>query len=324
MDLQVLYLSRKDIEEVSLSMAEIIDVVEKAFREKGEGRVEMPPKPGIHPKADAFIHAMPAFIPKMKAAGMKWVSGFPNNYKYNLPYIIGVLVLNDLDTGVPICIMDAAWVTAKRTGAATAVAAKYLAKKDSRVFSVLGCGVQGRHNLEAIFTAFKGLEEVRAYDISETNLERYVFEMTKKYGLHVVPVNSPRKAVERCDIVVTAGPILKHPKPVIEATWFDDGSFACPLDFDSYWKPQAMRSMHKFCTDDLEQLLYYQSVGYFCDIPNVYADLGELVTGKKLGRENDSERTMSMNLGLAIEDMATAIRIYEKAKNKGIGTWLKL
>jgi ornithine cyclodeaminase/alanine dehydrogenase-like protein (mu-crystallin family) len=82
--------------------------------------------------------------------------------------------------------------------------------------------------------------------------------------------------------------------------------------------------MHKFCTDDLEQLLYYQSVGYFRDIPNVHADLGELVTGKKLGRENDFERTMSMNLGLAIEDMATAIRIYDKAKSKGIGTWLKL
>lgn len=324
MGLQVLYLSSEDIEEVSLSMAEIIDVIEKAFREKGGGRVEMPPKPGIHPKADAFIHAMPAFIPKMKTAGMKWVSGFPSNHKYNLPYIMGVLVLNDLDTGRPICIMDAVWVTAKRTGAATAVAAKYLAKKDSRVFGILGCGVQGRHNLEAVFTAFKGLEEVRAYDISKANLEMYVLDMTKKYSLDVVPVDSPKKAVEGCDIVVTAGPILKHPKPVIEAAWFDDGCFACPLDFDSYWKPQAMRSMHKFCTDDLEQLLYYQSVGYFRDIPNVHADLGELVTGKKLGRENDFERTMSMNLGLAIEDMATAIKIYDKAKSKGIGTWLKL
>ena len=324
MDLRVLYLSTKDIEEVSLSMAEINDVVEKAFREKGEGRVEMPPKPGIHPKADAFIHAMPAFIPKMKVAGMKWVSGFPSNHKYNLPYIMGVLVLNDLNTGGPICIMDAAWVTAKRTGAATAVAAKYLAKKDSRIFGILGCGVQGRSNLEAVFTAFKGLEEVRAYDISKTNLERYVLDMTKKFGLHVVAVDSPKKAVEGCNIVVTAGPILKHPKPAIEAAWFDDGSFACSLDFDSCWKPQAMRSMHKFCTDDLEQLLYYQSVGYFRDIPNVHADLGELVTGKKSGRENDFERTMSMNLGLAIEDMATAIKIYDKAKSKGIGTWLKL
>jgi len=324
MSLEVLYLSKKDIEDTGLTMAEVIKVVEEAFREKGEDRVEAPPKPGIHPRTDAFIHAMPAFIPKMKAAGVKWVSGFPDNSKYNLPYVMGVLVLNDPETGAPLCIMDASWVTAKRTGAATAVAAKYLAREDSKVFGILGCGVQGRSNVEAVFTAFKGLEEVRAYDISKANLQRYVSEMTMKHGLSVVPVGSPKKAVEGCDIVVTAGPILKHPEPVIEAGWFGDGSFACPLDFDSYWKPQAMRSMHKFCTDDLEQLLYYQSAGYFQDIPSVYADLGELATGKKPGRENDSERTMSMNLGLAIEDVATAIKVYEKAKSKGIGTWLKL
>lgn len=324
MSLEVLYLSRKDIEDTDLAMAEIINVVEEAFREKGEGKVEMPPKPGIHPKTDAFIHAMPAFIPKMKAAGMKWVSGFPDNRKYNLPYIMGILVLNDLKTGAPLCIMDASWVTAKRTGAATAVAAKYLARKDSEVFGILGCGVEGRSNLEAVLTVFEELEEVRAYDISKANLQRYVSDMTEKHGLRVVPVGSPKKAVEECDIVVTAGPILKHPKPVIEAGWFGDGCFACPLDFDSYWKPEAMHSMHKFCTDDLDQLVYYQLVGFFQDIPNVYADLGELATGKKSGRESDSERTMSMNLGLAIEDMATAAKIYEKAKSKGIGIWLEL
>jgi len=324
MGLEVLYLSREDIEETGLTMTEIIDMVEEALWEKGEGRVEMPPKPGIHPKTDAFIHAMPAFLPRLRAAGMKWTSGFPENYRYGLPYIMGVIVLNDVETGAPICIMDATWVTAKRTGAATAVAAKYLARRDSRVLGILGCGVEGRSNLEALFTAFKGLEEVRAYDISEENVRRYVSEMTQKLGLSVVPVNSPRKAVEGCDIVVTAGPIYKYPKPVIEASWFKDGGFACPIDFDSYWKPEAMHSMHKFCTDDLEQLLYYRSVGYFQDIPNVHADLGELVTGRKAGRENDLERTMSMNLGLAIEDMATAVNIYEKAKSIGIGTWLKL
>ncbi|NIR87719.1 ornithine cyclodeaminase family protein, partial [Candidatus Bathyarchaeota archaeon] len=247
MSLEVLYLSKKDVEETDVRMAEIIEVVEEAFREKGEGRVEMPPKPGIHPRADAFIHAMPAFIPRMKAAGMKWVSGFPNNRKYDLPYVMGVLVLNDVETGAPLCVMDASWVTAKRTGAATALAAKYLARKDSKVFGILGCGVEGRSNLEAVFTVFKGLEEVRAYDISRANLQRYVLEMKEKHGLSVLPVGSPKKAVEECDIVVTAGPILKHPKPVIEAEWFDDGGFACPLDFGSYWKPQAMHSMHKFC-----------------------------------------------------------------------------
>jgi ornithine cyclodeaminase/alanine dehydrogenase-like protein (mu-crystallin family) len=319
-----LYLSRHDIENLNISITEVIRVVEKAFIEKAEGRTEVPPKPGIHPQKDAFIHAMPAYIPKMKSAGIKWVSGFPENPKHGLPYISGLLILNDPETGLPTCVMNCTWVTAKRTGAATAIAAKHLARQDSKVLGILGCGVQGRSNLEALIVMFKNLEEVKAYDISERNLERYVEEMTAKHGLKVVPVTSPREAVENCDIIVTAGPILTHPHPIIEASWFKNGGFACALDFDSYWKPEAMHSMNKFCTDDHNQLAYYKKIGYFSNIPQAYADLGEIVNGEKPGREDPEERIMSMNLGLAIEDMATAIVIYEKATKMGTGTRLRL
>lgn len=321
---EILYLSKADIESLDISMEEIIGKVEEAFCERAKGNVEVPPKPGIHPKRDAFIHAMPAYLPDMKAAGVKWVSGFPQNLKRGLPYISGLLVLNDVDTGFPTCVMDCTWITAKRTGAATAIAAKYLARGDSRIFGILGCGAQGRSNLEALLAVCEELEEVRAYDVSAENLRRYVEEMTAEHGLRIVPVDSPRKAVENCDIVVTAGPILRHPNPVIEASWFRDGCFACPLDFDSYWKPEAMHSMDKYCTDDREQLKYYRHQGYFQDIPRVYAELSEVVTGKKLGRENPEERIMSMHLGLAIEDMATATLIYEKAKEKNTGSKLPL
>jgi len=320
---KILYLSRKDVEEVNLSMKEIIKVVEEAFKQKGRGKVEVPPKPGIHPIEDSFIHAMPAYIPEMKAAGIKWVSGYPENYKKGLPYIMGTIILNDPETGAPICVMDATWVTAKRTGAATAVAAKYLARKDSKVFGIIGCGVQGRSNLEAIINVYD-IEQVRAYDISKTNLENYVKEMKEKYGIDIIPCPTPKEVVTESDIIVTATPILKHPKPVVEANWIKKGTFACPLDFDSYWKPEAMHSMDKFCTDDKEQLMYYRTQGYFSDIPKVYADLGEIITGEKPGRETEDEKIMSMNLGLAIEDMATAIKIYEEAKRKGIGTLLPL
>ena len=321
---EILYLSRHDIENLNIPMNKVIQVVEEAFLEKAEKRVEVPPKPGIYPQKDAFIHAMSAYIPKMKSAGMKWVSGFPENSKRGLPYISGLLILNDPETGLPISVMDCTWITAKRTGAATAIAAKYLARQDSKVIGILGCGVQGRSNLEALTVVCKNLEEVKAYDISEKNLQKYVEDMTAKHGVKVVPVASPRKAVENCDIIVTAGPILKHPQPVIEASWFKDGGFACPLDFDSYWRPEAMHSMNKFCTDDRNQLAYYKKAGYFSDTPNVYADLAEIVSGKKPGRENSEEHIMSMHLGLAIEDMATAILIYEKAKKTGAGTKLPL
>lgn len=305
-------------------MKEVILTMEEAFREKAAGRTEMPPKPGIHPQKDSFIHAMPAYLPKMKAAGIKWVSGFPENPKHGLPYISGVLVLNDIQSGLPICVMDCTWITAKRTGAVTAVAAKYLAREDSKSLGILGCGEQGRSNLEALSVVCKNLEEVKAYDIVEQNLKRYVDEMTRKIGLKIVPADSPRSAVENRDIVVTAGPILKHPQPVIERSWFMDGGLACPLDFDSYWKPEAMRSMDKFCTDDHDQLAYYKTQGYFSNIPNVYADLSEIVVGQKPGRENPKERIMSMNLGLAIEDMAAAALIYERAREARVGTVLDL
>jgi ornithine cyclodeaminase/alanine dehydrogenase len=319
-----LYLSRTDVEKLRIPIEEIIRAVEEVFREKSMGRTEVPPKPGIHPQEDAFIHAMPAYLPKMKAAGVKWVSGFPANPGRGLPYISGLLVLNDVQTGFPVCVMDCTWITAKRTGAATAVAAKHLAREDSRVLGILGCGAQGRSNLEALKTVCKDLEEVKAYDISEENLRKYVEEMTAQHGLKISPVHSPRKAVENCDMVVTAGPILKHPQPVIDESWFKNGGFACSLDFDSYWKPEAMHSMTKFCTDDREQLEYYRTQGYFSNIPDVYADLGEIVSGKKPGRESSGERTMAMNLGLAIEDIATAILVYEKARKARVGTRLPL
>ena len=320
----LLYLSSADVARVGLPVAELIDAVESAFREKAEGRTEMPPKPGIHPVPDAFIHAMPAYISGLGAAGMKWVSGYPGNRLLGLPYISGLIVLNDPSTGLPTCVMDAAWVTAKRTAAATAVAAKHLALPESRVFGILGCGVQGRTNLEAISAVMGDLESVVAYDVDRGVAERYAADMKLAYGLDVRVADGPRAPVEKADIVVTAGPILKNPTPAIEPGWLREGAFACPIDFDSYWTSGAMKEVDKFCTDDIGQLRYYQTVGYFSGIPDIYADLADVVVGRTPGRESEAERTMSMNLGIAIEDMAVAARIFEVARKKSIGTRLKL
>jgi len=320
----ILYLSRGDIEKLRITIENVIRAVENAFREKAAGKTEMPPKPGIHPKENAFIHAMPAYMPGIQAAGVKWVSGYPENTKRNLPYISGLLILNDPETGFPISIMDCTWITAKRTGAVTAVAAKHLAREDSKVLGILGCGVQGRGNLEALLTVCKNVEKVKAYDIIEENLKKYVKEETAKYDIKISPERSPRKAVEGSDVVVTSGPILRQPHPVIERSWFKDGGLACPLDFDSYWKPEAMFSMDKFCVDDIQQLWYYKRQGYFSQLPKVYAELGDIVAGEKSGRVNKNERIMSMNLGLAIEDIATAKLIFERANETGTGVRLPL
>lgn len=318
-----LYLSRSDVATVGLTMREIIDALENMFREKGEGRVEMPPKIGIHPAPDSFIHAMPASIPAQKAAGIKWVAGFPENSKRGLPYISGLLILNDFETGIPIALMDATWITAQRTGAVTALSAKYLARPESATVGILGCGVQGRSNFEALKVLFP-IKKVYAYDTHPERAAAYAQEAAAQWGVEAIPVTDPKRAVVDSDIVVTAGPILRKPHATIQRGWLREGAFASLVDFDSYWNPAATRQADKFCTDDVPQLLHYRDLGYFQDIPPIHADLGELVTGRKPGRQKEAERTIACNLGLALDDIATAPLIYQRAREKGIGTWLSL
>ena len=319
----VLYLSRKDVESVKLPMSEIIEALEQMFVEKGHGRVEMPPKPGIHPLPDAFVHAMPAYIPAMKSAGIKWVSGYPQNQARGIPYINGLMILNDPATGIPLAVMDCTWVTAMRTGAATAVAAKLLARPESSTLGVLACGVQGRSNLMALDCAFT-LKKVFAYDSVPEVSRQLAIEMSRELDLDIEVVRRPEDAVRGLDMVVTSGPILKKPTPTIEAGWLAEGAFASPVDFDSYWTGAALREVDLLATDDIAQMNYYREVGYFSETPSPYADLGQLVAGLRSGRTSPEQRTMAINLGIALEDMATAPLILRRALELGIGTKLAL
>ncbi len=321
---QMLYLSRRDVERVGMEMDEVIRVVEEAFVEKGRGRVQMPPKPAISTGEDAFIHAMPAYVPKLKAAGVKWISGYPGNYKLSLPYISGLIILNEPESGFPGAVLDATWITAVRTGAATALAAKYLAREDASSAGIIGCGVQGRTNLQALKTQFPGMERAYAYDIAPDATDRYAREMGERLEMEIIPCSSAHQAVGASDVVVTATPILKSPNPVIEDDWLIEGSFSCPLDFDSSFKGSAFRAMDKLYTDDVQQQRHFRKEGYFRDMPEPDGDLGDVVAGRKPGRESPKERTMSVNLGLAIEDVSVARRICELAGKRGIGRYLDL
>lgn len=322
-DQQILYLSRADIETVNLPMKEVIELLEKAFREKGNGKVEMPPKPGIHTMPDAFIHAMPAYIPAMHSAGIKWVSGYPENFKRGLPYITGLLILNDVETGVPYAVMDCTWITAMRTGAASALSAKYLARPDSATVGILACGVQGRANLEALTCLFP-IKRVYAYDVLPDVQEKYIADMTSRFDLEIIGAKDPKQAVLESDLVVTSGPILKHPSPIIEKDWLRPGAYGSAVDFDSYWSGAALAQIDRISTDDHSQFQYYKSVGYFQQTPDPYADLGELAAGLKPGRKSEQERTLAINLGLAMDDMAVAPEIYRRARDKDLGIRLSL
>ncbi len=322
-----LYLSRADVEELELSMREILDAVDRGFAAKGRGDTEMPPKPGIHTRPDCFIHAMPAYVREPEVAGLKWVSGYPPNPAKGLPYITGLLVLNDPDTGVPLAVMDCAWITAMRTGASAGISAKYLARAGSEVAAIIGCGVQARPSLAAIVETLPALLDVRCYDLLPAAAAAFVAEMGAAFpALRFHVCADAAEAAAPADAVVTAIPIVTQPTPELDAGELKEGALAVSLDYDSAWTSAAMRACDKFCADDVPQLLATRAHGvYFGGIPDaIHADLGELAAGLKPGREHAGERIFSMNMGIAVDDMVTAKVLFDRALERGAGTRLPL
>lgn len=324
--MNLLYLSRSDVESLAIPMSEIIAAVETGFRLKGMGETQMPPKTAIHPRgAPTFLHAMPAYVGgEIDVATVKWVGGADDNYKLGLPTISGLIVLNDPDTMFPLCIMDCIWVTAMRTGAANAVAMKYLGPEHAADVAVLGCGVQGRSNLLAMATHYPHIDRCRAWDPNEENLKRYVHEMSEKVDFTVQAVAGPEAAVRDADVVVTAGPSPRDPDPYIPLQWLKPGAMAAPVDYNGAWMEDALGGVDKLATDDHAQMDYYRQKGYFENTPLPYADLGEIVAGHKPGREREDERTMAICLGVAIDDCVTASLIYKLARERSAGTELEL
>jgi ornithine cyclodeaminase/alanine dehydrogenase len=325
--LELIYLSRKDVEGLGIGMHEVLTVVDQGFRLKGLGQTEMPPKPGIHPRNSAFIHAMPAYVKGVEAAGIKWVSGFPANVEKGLPYITGLLIFNDPETGIPIAVMDSSLITAMRTGASVGIAAKYLAKQASRVAAILGCGVQARSSLRALVEILPELSRVQCYDLYPEAARRFIDEMSHAFPkLRLTACPDHGEMMKGADVVVTAIPMLAEPKPPLDAGMLEQGGLAVALDYDSAWTGSAMKECDKFVSDDIGQLLSTRKEGvFFKSIPDkIYADLGELAAGLKPGRQNDKEKIFCMNMGIAVDDMVTAKLIYDRALERGAGTRLPL
>ncbi len=325
--MELVYLSRADVEALGMTMREVLDALDLGFAAKGRGNAEMPPKPGIHTRPDCFIHAMPAYVKDVEVAGLKWVSGYPPNPAKGLPYITGLLVLNDCETGRPVAVMDCAWITAMRTGGSAGISARYLARAGSDTAAIVGCGVQARTSLMALVEELPALVEVRCYDLFPQATARFIAEMAAMYpALHFETCTSAPVAVHLADVVVTAVPIVADPNPDLDAGMLKEGGLAVSLDYDSAWTGNAMRECDKFVSDDIGQLLATKEHGvYFGGIPaTISADLGELAAGLKPGRQSDAERIFSMNMGIAVDDMVTAKVLYERALERGVGVRLPL
>ena len=325
--MELVYLSQADVRGLELSMRAVIAALDLGFAAKGRGETEMPPKPGIHTRPDCFIHAMPAYVKGLEVAGVKWVSGYPPNVAKGLPYITGLLVLNDCETGIPLAVMECAWITAMRTGASVGISARYLARPGSTVAAFVGCGVQARTSLMALVEELPALAEVRCYDLFPEAARRFVAEMGERCPkIRFVVCASAPEAVRPADVAVTASPIVADPRPDLDAGARKPGGLAVSLDYDSAWTGAAMGECDRFCSDDVGQLLATKEHGvYFRGIPGrIHADLGELAAGLKPGRASDEERIFSMNMGIAVDDMVTARLLYQRALDRGAGVRLPL
>lgn len=320
-----LLLSKDDVVKV-LEMPDCIDVVEKAFAELASGTAVLPLRTPIAPPGGLSLY-MPAYLKELGALACKVVTVYKDNpTKHNLPTVIGKVLLQDPATGDVICIMDGGYLTAVRTGAASGVATKYLAREDiGQTAGIFGAGVQAKMQLWAMAVTRK-LNKAMVYDISDEAAKSFITEMSSKLNLEIEKTDSPDDMAAESDIICTA---TSSATPLFDGNKVKPGTHingigshtpgARELDTAIVKKSKFIADSYEACLKESGDIMIPIDEGAV-DKSHMFAELGEIVTGKKPARENDNEITLFNSNGLAIQDVATAKLVYDKAKSAGIGT----
>jgi ornithine cyclodeaminase/alanine dehydrogenase-like protein (mu-crystallin family) len=258
--------------------------------------------------------------------GVKIVTGYKNNpEKYGLPHILSLMILTDPENGYPLAVFDGTHLTTFRTGAMTAVAAKYLANPDSKVLAVIGAGTQGRSTAKALSRVF-ALREIRIHDLDSRAGEKYREEMTTSLQLPIRLSSQAREAVEGADIIVT---VTSSEGEFVRNEWVKPGSFIGSVGSYPELEPALPKKVEKVVVDDRTQARYRGELwkgyerGEFTD-GMIHAELGEIVSGKKKGRETREERTLACLTGVGTLDVTVARRVYERALECKLGIWVSL
>jgi alanine dehydrogenase len=319
-----LLLTRKDVAEL-MPLNDCVQVVDQAFRLHGEGRAPAPGVLGVHAQGGGF-HIKTGTLPLSRNYfAAKTNANFPGNPARGLPTIQGVILLFDADNGQVLAAMDSMEITTLRTGAATAVAAKYLARKDSRIATICGCGNQGRVQLRAIRHACP-LEKAFAWDIQKDAAEKFSIAMAAELGIAVTPVADLPAALRQSDICVTCTPAKKF---FIGEKDVPPGMFIAAVGADNEDKqeldPALLGPKNKVVADVVGQCanigdLHHALAAGTATLSGVYAELGEIVCGKKPGRTSAEEITIFDSTGMALQDVASAALVYERAVAAGRGT----
>jgi len=310
-----------------LDMPATLRIVEQVYRAHGEGKVVMPTKITLDlgegrpwPPYKGFMNAMPAYLGDVDIAGIKWAGGFQDNYKIGLPYISAMILLINPKDGTFLAAMDGAYITAVRTGAASAICAKVLARKDASVLGIIGAGVQGRMHLRAFQQAFK-LKEVRVFDIKEGAAQKYREEMIAELGLNIVPKRSYQEVVKGADIICT---VTIGDEPMVKKEWLKKGSLVISAGSYQELDPGVVLSADKIVVDHWGQASHRGELAKLVEAgkigeKNIHAEIGDILAGKKRGRERDDENILAVPIGLGSVDIGCAVEVYRKATEKGIG-----
>ncbi len=331
-----LYLSQEDVIEAGgLEMRRTIEAMDRALRACAKGETINPPKTvimwdrEIPQDTRRRVIAMPSCIEsERRFAGIKWISSAPDNPKnLGIPRATALIILNDYESGMPLCVMDGTIVSAMRTGAISGVAAKYLARSHSRTIGLIGTGVQGRTQLMALKLVLPRLKRIQVYDLDREKAEGFGQEMGSVLGLEIKVVESSEAVFREGDVVVTA---TVSDRSYIKRSWPSEGCLYIEISgLDS--EMDVLTAFQKVVVDDWEQVKDNQhnlvgrcyGAGLFAD-KDLYAALPEIVIGRKPGRENDKEKIFFNPLGMSICDLFEAYRLYQSAKEKGIGKVLSL
>jgi alanine dehydrogenase len=312
-----------------LTLDECIGVVEHAFRAYGEGRALPPAVLSMHTDAGGF-HVKAGVLDLGRSYFAAKVNGnFPeNSSRFGMPTIQGVIVLCDAGNGAPLAVMDSRDITSLRTAAATAVAAKYLARQESRTITICGCGNQGRMQLRALSRVCR-IETVFAYDRDGEQAMRFSRDLTSELNISIKPVSDLTPAVRRSDICVTC---TTSCQPLLGSDDVAAGTFIAAVGADNPQKQElhpSLMARSKIVCDILEQCAAMGDLHHALDAgvvtrANVHAELGEVVAGTKPGRSSPEEITVFDSTGMALQDVAAAALLYEKAQRQGSGVRLNL
>lgn len=325
----VRFLSESDVAALGITMKEVISAVDAGWKKRGEGLVELPPKIGVHPRHDAYMHAMPCWVGgDVDMAGIKWVCGYPTNLSRKLPYNNGVFVLNSVETGVVEAIMDCNWMTTWRTGAAAGLGAKYFADPKSEVVAVVGLGTIGKITLRAFKETLPCMKVVKVYDPVQSQAEKYVEAMKDIVpGVTFEICKGYRDVCMDADVVTSCAPIIANPTRPVKADILKKNVFCMTSDYCSTFGAEVVSQGSSFVCDDKGQYLWTQEQGdYFQNgyptESEIYADICEVAAGKK-EPVHEGRRTC-LFMGIAVNDVMTAKLIMEKAKEQNAGSVLKL